>query len=625
MSPAGSDPREGDGRSGGGAAWLRPCAQGAGEPRAPVRLPAGGRLLVGRDPACDLCVADPSLSRRHALLTQEGGVWFVVDQGSANGTYVNGSPVVRQSLRGGETLRFGASLAYTFTPEGPARAARRTLASPAALLCPALVSRDPRVKRGPLLLGRKLTVVGRDATADLVLPLPQISGIHARIERRGPRLVVTDAASMNGTSVNGEAVRERALRPGDRICFGDVPFDVVLTPVPSVYGAVLLLVLALGVVGFLLHPSLLQRGGRVQTLWTRADYVDQASRSVAAALRAYGEKPRNETVARAQFDIAIRSLVAADRLPPDTQTDAELRAALRACAKGAGGGRDPFDAYDDLLHPKPPAPEPAPQVAQAPPPAAEPAPSPTPPEPQALAAEGGAGAGAAPLAVEGAGAPADDTGAVLDRELSLIFAEFGIDTQEEPLPPSLVETVERCVDFWTQQRRDGTLRAIRRSAQYLPMIQGKLARAKIPAVFAYLPFVESAFVTGAESGAHAVGLWQLMAGTARDYGLRVDGQVDERNDPERATDAACKHLAMLLMRYGTNDCLCAVAAYNKGDNGLLNCLLKSGVDWRSDRKFWDLVSKDASCLPQETRDYVPRFLAAVVVMRRPAQFGLGAD
>ena len=66
----------------------------------------------------------------------------------------------------------------------------------------------------------------------------------------------------------------------------------------------------------------------------------------------------------------------------------------------------------------------------------------------------------------------------------------------------------------------------------------------------------------------------------------------------------------------------AVAAYNKGDNGLLNCLLKSGVDWRSDRKFWDLVSLDSPCLPAETRDYVPRFLAAVIVMRRPEQFGL---
>jgi membrane-bound lytic murein transglycosylase D len=244
-------------------------------------------------------------------------------------------------------------------------------------------------------------------------------------------------------------------------------------------------------------------------------------------------------------------------------------------------------------------------------------------------AAGEAAGGPAPTGEEAAGSesgyasgPSGGEGDVLDRELSLIFAEFGIDTQEEPLPPTLVATVQRCVDFWTQQRRDATLRAIRRSGQYLPMIQVKLARAKIPAVFAYLPFVESAFVTGAESGAHAVGLWQLMAGTARDYGLRVDGQVDERNDAEKATDAACKHLAMLLMRYGTNDCLCAVAAYNKGDNGLLNCLLQSGVDWRSDRKFWDLVSRDASCLPQETRDYVPRFLAAVIVMRRPDQFGL---
>src|SRR5512142_2200648 len=89
------------------AAWLRPAAGGAASSsvdappgsaapaREPVRLPAGGRLAIGRDPACELCVADPSLSRRHALLVREGATWFVVDEGSSNGTYVNGERIKR--------------------------------------------------------------------------------------------------------------------------------------------------------------------------------------------------------------------------------------------------------------------------------------------------------------------------------------------------------------------------------------------------------------------------------------------------------------------------------------------------------------------------------------------------
>ncbi len=76
--------------------------------------------------------------------------------------------------------------------------------------------------------------------------------------------------------------------------------------------------------------------------------------------------------------------------------------------------------------------------------------------------------------------------------------------------------------------------------------------------------------------------------------------------------------------FGPNAFLCSVAAYNKGENGMARCLKKYG-DWRSTWKFWDVVENGNGCLKQETVEYVPRFLAAAIVMRRPEVFGLATD
>ena len=119
-------------------------------------------------------------------------------------------------------------------------------------------------------------------------------------------------------------------------------------------------------------------------------------------------------------------------------------------------------------------------------------------------------------------------------------------------------------------------------------------------------------------------MWQFMPATARDYGLRVDDEVDERTDPRKSTVAACQHLTHLLELFGPNAFMCAVAAYNKGQGGMARCLEKN-ANWRSAWKFWDLVAAEADCLPAETVEYVPRFLAAAVVMRRPEVFDLEDD
>jgi membrane-bound lytic murein transglycosylase D len=149
----------------------------------------------------------------------------------------------------------------------------------------------------------------------------------------------------------------------------------------------------------------------------------------------------------------------------------------------------------------------------------------------------------------------------------------------------------------------------------------ELRRHRLPEIFCYLPFIESGYDRMIVSKAGARGLWQFMPGTARDYGLRVDDEVDERTDPALSTRAACGHLEFLLKIFGPDSFMCAVAAYNKGHNGLRRCLERSG-DLRATWRFWNLAVANDGCLKPETIEYVPRFLAAVVVFRNPEVFGL---
>ncbi len=202
------------------------------------------------------------------------------------------------------------------------------------------------------------------------------------------------------------------------------------------------------------------------------------------------------------------------------------------------------------------------------------------------------------------------------------MAEFGIDTRDTPIPDGLVDEVDRFTDFWSRDKRGFTQRARARGEPLLEDLRRQMRRHRLPEVFCYLPFIESAYQADITSSVGARGLWQLMPGTARDYGLRVDDDVDERTDPDLATEAACRHLEYLLHIFGPDSFMCAVAAYNKGHNGMRRCLARSGelqATWR----YWNLSVDNDGCLPRETIEYVPRFLAAVVVLRNPGPLRAG--
>ncbi|MBE0568010.1 MAG: FHA domain-containing protein, partial [Krumholzibacteria bacterium] len=282
--------------------------------------------MIGRTAEASLVCPQPALSRRHACVAYADGAWWVEDLDSANGTTVDGVAVTRAVLAPGAVVGFGGAVRYRFMPGVEVPTAGLSMVN--RLLC---------LKLTPLgggrshVLRRRLTVVGRNATADLRLDSGQVSGIHARILRRGGCVLLRDTGSRNGTTVNGDTVSQAALAPGDLVSFGDVVFRVGRSPVPTggamVGGASgVLAVAAVAVVAALLT------GGEAEPLWTRQMYLDQVSTSLVAAIRAQDRTPPAREVALAQIDIARRSLIAADLMRPDRQTPDEVLAAMTRAA-----------------------------------------------------------------------------------------------------------------------------------------------------------------------------------------------------------------------------------------------------------------------------------------------------
>ena len=557
----------------------------AGSAPAVRRLP-GQDLVLGRDAGCDVVLAAGAVSRRHARLAWQDGEWWVQDCGSANGTLLEGAPVQQAVLSDGAALQIGPFV-WTVRLRRP----RARLPQADGLLVWKLTGEDERTGAVDRLLWSRQTVLGRSETSDVVVARDQVSALHARLEtgRRGLRVV--DLGSANGVRVNGVAVRAARLQDGDRLEIADLPFRVRRTWLPgrTLWGAAG--VLAVLLLALSLLPTTGRRTLEQDRWWTREMYLEQAQRSLEEAVAAWQRPEPARELARASFDIALRSLAAVDYLPPRSPAAGDIAAALRRAESEFGGSLRGLDLNGILVALETPAPEPAAAAAPAAAPDAEPAPPGGPP------------------------APYD-----LNTELSLILAEFGIETARLPVPPDLLAAIARQVDFWTNENRGFTYRAWSRGRQHLPMIEAILRRHRLPEVFSYLPFIESGFQVDITSRAGARGLWQFMPATARQYGLRVDDRLDERTDPVKSTEAACLYLEYLLNAFGANSFMSAIAAYNKGEHGLLRCLGRG--DWRSRWNFWDIATRGDGCLKQETIDYVPKFFAAAVVLRRSDVFVL---
>lgn len=152
----------------------------------------------------------------------------------------------------------------------------------------------------------------------------------------------------------------------------------------------------------------------------------------------------------------------------------------------------------------------------------------------------------------------------------------------------------------------------RKSEYYFPIFENIIARHQLPYELCYLSIVESALNPQARSHMGAAGLWQFMPATGKRYGLEVNSLVDERMDPIRSTEAACKYLSDLYDIF--NDWNLAIAAYNCGPGNVNKAIHRAG----GKRDFWSIYP----FLPRETRGYLPIFIAVVYAMNYAGIHGI---
>ena len=173
----------------------------------------------------------------------------------------------------------------------------------------------------------------------------------------------------------------------------------------------------------------------------------------------------------------------------------------------------------------------------------------------------------------------------------------------EVVQPRLTPAVKSYIKTYTVLKREKTEDMLGRANTYFPLIEKHMQEAGMPTDLKYLAVVESALNPRAVSRSRAVGMWQFMTPTGRENGLKINSLVDERKDPNKATEAAIKYLRFLHRKYGNWEL--ALAAYNGGP-GRVNRAVRRG---RS-KDFWRIKRY----LPRETRAYVPAFIAATYIM-----------
>jgi len=205
----------------------------------------------------------------------------------------------------------------------------------------------------------------------------------------------------------------------------------------------------------------------------------------------------------------------------------------------------------------------------------------------------------------------------VERSIRTLMAEFGAETYS--VPPEFVEQVKRFIEHYQGPDRPHIIAALSGSRQDVATIRRILGEAHLPQDLAYMAVVESAVTNGQKSEAGAAGIWQLTAPTAKAYGLRVDRVLDERLDVRKSTVAACKILRELILDFGAgSSVMLALAAYNSGSTKVKQGIRKV-TDPIKQRNFWYLYRIHA--LPPETREYVPKVIAAMIIARDPRQFG----
>ncbi len=181
------------------------------------------------------------------------------------------------------------------------------------------------------------------------------------------------------------------------------------------------------------------------------------------------------------------------------------------------------------------------------------------------------------------------------------------------LPLMMTDQVAGYINYFSNRGRGTLEHALQRSGRYREMIERTLKEEGVPQDLIYLAQAESGFHPYAVSRAGARGIWQFMGSRARAYDLHRDAWVDERQDPEKSTRAAARHLKDLYNQFG--DWYLAMAAYNSGPGTVQSAVKRTGY-----ADFWELYSRNV--LPKETRNYVPIIVAVTIMAKNPEQYDL---
>lgn len=213
----------------------------------------------------------------------------------------------------------------------------------------------------------------------------------------------------------------------------------------------------------------------------------------------------------------------------------------------------------------------------------------------------------------GGGAPGVGEDAVaVAAEIAIARQAVGGSDAERVVPGiELVsnERVQKWIDYFTGKGRTEMNRWLGRTGRYRPMVERELDAAGLPRELFYLAMIESGLNPNAYSRAHAAGMWQFISSRARMYGLRVDWWVDERRDPLKATRAACAYLGDLYEMFGSWEL--ALAGYNSGEGRVARAQSRRPTC----EDYWCLD------LPRETENFVPKFMAALMIGSDPEAFG----
>ncbi len=185
-------------------------------------------------------------------------------------------------------------------------------------------------------------------------------------------------------------------------------------------------------------------------------------------------------------------------------------------------------------------------------------------------------------------------------------------TTETDIPMVMNEKVQYFINYFSDNQHDIFEKWLERSEQYVPKMKKTLKANGLPEDLVYMALIESGFNTHAMSRRSACGPWQFIRSTAKLYNLKVNWWVDERRNPEKSTLAAARYLKNLYDTFGS--WYLAEAAYNAGPVKIMRAMQRQKTD-----NFWSLA--EHRYLKKETRDYVPKLIAAAMIAKNPAAYG----